>query len=233
MKTIAFFFKGGSCIYKCFYHENNYSAGTSYHPVTGRILKPKDRTKAYLKRVRLSKDLDLTVRPDMMNEDKLKSAFSAVGAYLKEKHGLQIGGFSFPIHENTKQKINGHYKKNCRGELWFKGPMFNDKFSPPRLKLDLTADESVVFQPYQKSLTHPYEDLGGGLIANTYTFRDVFAENIVRCLNAVRHMIYLISPFWRIIRIWRMKNEIWVSDWRLSKSSGLKTSPCHWMKMPF
>lgn len=54
--------------------------------------------------------------------------------------------------------------------------MFNDKFSPPRLKLDLTADESVVFQPYQKSLTHPYEDLGGGLIANTYTFRDVFAE---------------------------------------------------------
>lgn len=172
----AFFFKGGSCIYKCFYHENNHSMKGSYHPVTGRFLSPKDRTKAYLQRVRLSKDLDLTVRPDMMNEDKLKSAFSAVGAYLKEKHGLEIGGFSFPIHENLKQKINGHYKKNCRGELWFKGPMFNDKFSPPRLKLDLTADESVVFQPYQKSLAHPYEDVKGGLIANTYTFRDVFAE---------------------------------------------------------
>lgn len=111
MKTIAFFFKGGSCIYKCFYHENNYSAGTSYHPVTGRILKPKDRTKAYLKRVRLSKDLDLTVRPDMMNEDKLKSAFSAVGAYLKEKHGYKSGAFLSRFMKIQSQKLTVITKK--------------------------------------------------------------------------------------------------------------------------
>ena len=170
-----FFFKGGSCIYKCFYHENGTCGQVKVNDRLLPLKRRKEMLKSYLTRARLSADLDLTVHPDMMNEEKLNAAFSAVSAYVKEHHGLQIGDFSFPIYENKNQKIKGRNKRNCRGVLHFKGPLYNDKFNPPALKLDLTADESVVFKPYTRPICHPYKE-GEALIANTYTLRDVFAE---------------------------------------------------------
>lgn len=157
----SFFFKGGYCVHKCF----------SAHTFT-----PKTRgVDDYFLAGRFSSDIDLTVRPDTMNEGKLTAAFEELKAYLVARHGLVINQFSFPIHENKKQKVGGHFKRNCRGGIHFKGPLYNAKFNPPSLKFDLTADESVVFQPYRRSICHPYKE-GEDLVADTYTLRDVFAE---------------------------------------------------------
>lgn len=162
------FIKGGAAIYKCYNYQKPLSKAF-----------PK-KTPPILLTTRFTNDLDLTVTHDLMNEEKLKQTFSEIGAYLYERHGLEIDQFSFPIHENQKQEVDHHYKKNCRGYIHFKGPMFSPKFNSPVLKLDLTADEKVAFQPYHRVLSHPYAQGANeeNLIATTYSLRDVFAEKI-------------------------------------------------------
>ncbi len=163
------FIKGGAAIYKCYHYDNNWLP-----PQKSLNIPP------VLSRIRFTNDLDLTVSPDMMDEKCLCEVFNEIGDYLEKRHGLVINQCSFPIYENKKQKINNHFKKNCRGFLHFEGPMFNSKFNAPILKLDLTADEHIVFAPYFRTIAHPYCQAGEEelLIAPTYTLRDIFAEKI-------------------------------------------------------
>lgn len=161
----GFFFKGGACVHKCF----------SRH-----MFDPQQPVYSYFTQGRFSNDIDLTIVPQMMDEEALHSVFQEVKEYLYDRHGLIINQFSFQIHNNSKQLIEDREKMNCRGYIHFKGPMFNPKFNSPVLKLDLTADEKVAFQPYHRVLSHPYAQGANeeNLIATTYSLRDVFAEKI-------------------------------------------------------
>ena len=162
----SFFFKGGCCVHKCF----------SAHMFT-----PKSKgVDDYFLSGRFSADVDLTVKPDMMEEGKLTAAFSEVRDYLVGRHGLEINQFSFPIYENNKMMIDGRPKRLCRGLIRFQGPMFNPKFNAPALKFDITADERNVFTPYKRLIYHPYarEEEELVLVALTYTLRDIFAEKV-------------------------------------------------------
>lgn len=162
----VFFFKGGCCVHKCF---------------SAHMFHPKERgVDDYFYGGRFSSDIDLTVHPDMMQTHRLNDAFKELKEYLYHRHGLVIEQFSFPIYENIKQKINGHHKKNCRGMIRFRGPMYHERFNPPALKFDITADERMVFTPYKRLIHHPYSCEGEELVlvALTYTLRDIFAEKI-------------------------------------------------------
>lgn len=151
------FFKGGCCIHKCF------SGLTEYTP-TNEV--------SYFSE-RFSDDIDLTVAPELMDTKALESVFTEVGQYVKEKHGLAIGQFQFPIHENKKQG-----KRNCRGYLHFQGPMFQPQkgFGAPKLKLDLTSDETMPLPSKPVKIYDPYEQKE--LCAQCYTQEDLIAEKL-------------------------------------------------------
>ena len=154
----TFFFKGGSCVHKCF---------TIFQPCDG------NKLDTYFTHGRFSSDIDLTVNHKMMNTDALIEAFTEVADYVKKIHGLIIDQFSFPIHQGKK-------KNNCRGYIHYQGPLYSPNFNSPKLKFDLTADERIVFQPYVRPIYHPYSNQGEEtlLIAKTYTLRDMFAEKL-------------------------------------------------------
>ncbi len=179
------FIKGAAAIYKCY----NYQDET-------RIKKSK--LSPMLLKMRFTEDLDMTVTPDMMDVEKLHTVFKEIAVYLKEKYGLTIDQFSFGMHLNKKQRINGHFKRNCRGVIHFAGPMYEpdakSHANTPSLALDFTADEKIVFGTRRRVIRHPYDALNENnteyiqkcksqgidthLYAQTYSMRDIFAEKI-------------------------------------------------------
>ena len=161
------FLKGGAAIYKCYnFHDNTPPNKKTPSPL--------------LLNMRFTDDLDFTVTPDLMSEEKLHTVFNEIAQYLLERHGLVINQFSFPIHSNKKQMFDGHEKRNCRGFIHFEGPMFNPRFNSPTLKMDITSDEHIAFSPYLLPIKHPYPTRSDEqpLFAQTYTFRDILDEKI-------------------------------------------------------
>ncbi len=161
----GFFFKGGACVHKCF----------SRH-----MFDPQQPVYSYFTQGRFSNDIDLTIVPQMMDEEALHSVFQEVKEYLYDRHGLIINQFSFQIHNNSKQLIEDREKMNCRGYIHFEGPLYNPKFNSPALRFDITADESLLFPPYKRIIYNPYanEDEETILLAKTYSLQDLFAEKV-------------------------------------------------------
>lgn len=163
-----FFFKGGSCIHKCF----------SEH----RFSKQKNGFNTYFSTGRFSGDIDLTVSAHFMKDkgERLVQTFKKIAKYVFEHHGLVllVNDDSFPIHNNKHQLIHGRPKRNSRGIIRFQGPMYNPKFNAPALKIDVTADECVVFKPKARVIYNPYEPESTPLYAITYRLEDIFAEKI-------------------------------------------------------
>ena len=68
---------------------------------------------------------------------------------------------------------------NCQGRLSYQGPVSPRSGGLPRIKLDLTADEKMVFPPVQKQVSHPYSDCPEeGIKIMTYIYEEVFAEKV-------------------------------------------------------
>lgn len=172
-------FKGGTCVHKCF---------TAFEkPDNPKKLDP------YFTHGRFSSDIDLTISKRLMSTDKLLEAFSDVADYLKAEHGLILQDLSFPMHFNAKQD-----KTNCRAGLRYQGPLYFHSLevhkekcekkgkqikppSPPSLKIDITADEKVVYEPVLLPIYHPYpteSDKENNLQTRCYSVQGMFAEKI-------------------------------------------------------
>lgn len=172
-------FKGGTCVHKCF---------TSFEkPVNPKQLDP------YFTHGRFSSDIDLTVYKKLMSTDKLLEAFSEVADYVYQKHGLYLESLDFPMHFNVKSS-----KTNSRATLKYHGPLYLHNLqmaqekekrtgrkvpvtSAPTLKIDITADEKVVYRPDVLPIYHPYPNLEGkesDLQTRCYSLQGMFAEKV-------------------------------------------------------
>ena len=172
-------FKGGTCVHKCFTFFER--------PKDAKTLDP------YFTQGRFSSDIDLTISKRLMSTDKLIAAFSQVADYLEKEHGLILEDLSFPMHFNPKQE-----KTNSRAGLRYRGPLYlhglevlrqkaeakGKKFeplSPPNLKIDITADEKVVYEPSLEAIYHPYpsdNEKEKNLRTRCYSLQGMFAEKV-------------------------------------------------------
>ncbi len=171
-------FKGGCCVHKCF--------SLFEKPENPKALDP------YFTQGRFSSDIDLTISKNLMKTEALMTAFKEVGEDLQKRHGLVLEALDFPMHFNEKQ-----LKTNCRASLHYQGPLYlhclkekwekaKQKGKPfiapnsPNLKLDLTADERVVYAPTLEKIYHPYFNLPQeqGLQTRCYTLQGMFAEKM-------------------------------------------------------
>jgi predicted nucleotidyltransferase component of viral defense system len=137
-------FKGGTCLKKCFFET-----------------------------YRFSEDLDFTlIKPEHLDADLLKDAFSEIGEWIYEQSGIEIPADKqeFEIYRNPRGQIS------CQGKISYKGPV-SSTHGLPRIKLDLIADERLVLPPVRVQIFHPYSDAPeDGIEVLAYDYIEAFAE---------------------------------------------------------
>ena len=137
-------FKGGTCLKKCFFET-----------------------------YRFSEDLDFTLtKPEHLDADFLKIAFSEIGEWIYEQSGIEIPADKqeFEIYRNPRGQIS------CQGKISYKGHV-SSTHGLPRVKLDLIADERIVLPPVRVPIFHPYTDVPDeGIEVLAYDYVEAFAE---------------------------------------------------------
>lgn len=153
-------------------------AGIAAHPAIGPRWVFKGGTclkKCYFETYRFSEDLDFTLQDaEHLDEKFLSQVFEEVGDWVYDICGLQLPleARKFEVFTNPRGKLS------AQGRLGYRGPL-GRAGDPPRIKLDLTADEVLVLAPVQRPVHHPYSDLpDAGIHVLSYSFEEVFAEKM-------------------------------------------------------
>lgn len=132
--------------------------------------------KCYFETYRFSEDLDFTLRDENhLDEEFLRPVFEEVVAWVTEQSGLTIPAdqLEFDIYENPRGR------PNCQGKIAYRGPVSPTSSGWPKIKLDLTADETLVLPSVRREVFHPYTDRPkGGIWANCYAYEEAFGEKL-------------------------------------------------------
>ena len=132
--------------------------------------------KCYFETYRFSEDLDFTVTdPAQLDEGFLLERFGMICAQLYDETGIEIPAemLRFKVWDNKRGKRAGE------GKLAYRGPIAPRGRDLPRIKLDLTTDETLVLPPAIRPVTHVYSDVPAeGMTTRCYCFEEVFGEKI-------------------------------------------------------
>ncbi len=132
--------------------------------------------KCYFETYRFSEDLDFTItEPGQIDEDFLLERFRMIGAQLYDETGVELPAdlMRFKVWDNHRDKRAGE------GKLAYRGPIAPRGRDLPRIKIDLTADETLVLPPVTRSVTHVYSDApADGMAVQCYCFEEVFGEKV-------------------------------------------------------
>lgn len=133
--------------------------------------------KCYFETYRFSEDLDFTLLDaGHINEAFLRATFTEISEWIYDQSGIVIpvDRMLFDIFKNPRGV------DACQGRIFYRGPAtYSGKDSMPRVKLDLTADESVVDEPVKTPVRHDYSDCPeDGIAILSYSYEEVFAEKI-------------------------------------------------------
>ena len=153
-------------------------AGIAAHPEIGPRWVFKGGTclkKCYFETYRFSEDLDFTLQDaEHLDEAFLAQVFEEIGEWVYDACGLQLP----PETRKFEVFTNPRGSQSAQGRVGYRGPL-GRAGDPPRIKLDLAADEILVLAPVQRPVHHPYTDLpAGGIQVLSYSFEEVFAEKM-------------------------------------------------------
>jgi hypothetical protein len=111
--------------------------------------------KCFFETYRFSEDLDFTVTDAaQLDRDFLVTRFKAIGAWLYDITGIEIPAelLRFDLYGTKRGGRAG------QGRIAYRGPMVRGG-DPPRVKLDLTADEILVLPVIVRPVSHPYSEV--------------------------------------------------------------------------
>ncbi len=153
-------------------------AGIAAHPEIGPRWVFKGGTclkKCFFETYRFSEDLDFTLQDAAhLDEAFLAQVFEEIGEWVYDACGLQLP----PEARKFEVFTNPRGSMSAQGRVGYRGPLGRTG-DPPRIKLDLAADEILVLTPVQRPVHHPYTDLpAGGIHVLSYSFEEVFAEKM-------------------------------------------------------
>jgi predicted nucleotidyltransferase component of viral defense system len=153
-------------------------AGISAHPVIGPRWVFKGGTclkKCYFETYRFSEDLDFTLQDaDHLDESFLARVFEEIAEWVYDSCGLHLP----PEARKFEVFTNPRGTQSAQGRVGYRGPL-GRAGDPPRIKLDLAADEVLVLTPVQRPVHHPYSDRPtDGIHVLSYSFEEVFAEKM-------------------------------------------------------
>ena len=153
-------------------------AGIAAHPVIGPRWVFKGGTclkKCFFETYRFSEDLDFTLQDAAhLDEAFLAQVFEEIGEWVYDACGLQFP----PEARKFEVFTNPRGSMSAQGRMGYRGPLGRTG-DPPRIKLDLAADEILVLTPVQRPVHHPYTDVpADGIHVLSYSFEEVFAEKM-------------------------------------------------------
>lgn len=153
-------------------------AGIAAHPVIGPRWVFKGGTclkKCFFETYRFSEDLDFTLQDAAhLDEAFLAQVFEEIGEWVYDACGLQLP----PEARKFEVFTNPRGSMSAQGRVGYRGPLGRTG-DPPRIKLDLAADEILVLTPVQRPVHHPYTDVpADGIHVLSYSFEEVFAEKM-------------------------------------------------------
>jgi predicted nucleotidyltransferase component of viral defense system len=153
-------------------------AGIAAHPVIGPRWVFKGGTclkKCYFETYRFSEDLDFTLQDaEHLDGSFLSETFEHIGDWVYDVCGLQLP----PEARKFEVFTNKRGTRSAQGRVGYRGPL-GKQGDPPRIKLDLAADEVLVLPPIQRPVHHPYTDIpDDGIRILSYSFEEVFAEKM-------------------------------------------------------
>ena len=153
-------------------------AGIAAHPAIGPRWVFKGGTclkKCYFETYRFSEDLDFTLQDaEHLDEKFLSEVFEEISNWVYDICGLQLP----PEARKFEVLTNPRGNPSAQGRVGYRGPL-GRAGDPPRIKLDLAADEVLVLAPVQRPVHHPYSDLPeAGIHVLSYSFEEVFAEKM-------------------------------------------------------
>ncbi len=151
-------------------------AGIANHPEVAGTWVFKGGTclrKCYYETYRFSEDLDFTVvdgGPE--TPEDLVPIFSAIGEWVREESGIEL-----VVDETAfRHRRNRRGNPTTEGRIAYRGP--NPPPQLPKVKLDITADEVVVEQVVQRTISHRYSDTLPGDAVGCYTLVELFGEKL-------------------------------------------------------
>ncbi len=153
-------------------------AGIAAHPEIGPRWVFKGGTclkKCFFETYRFSEDLDFTLQDAVhLDEAFLAEVFEEIGEWVYDACGLQLP----PEARKFEVFTNPRGSQSAQGRVGYRGPLGRIG-DPPRIKLDLAADEVLVLTPVQRPVHHPYTDVpADGIHVLSYSFEEVFAEKM-------------------------------------------------------
>ena len=108
--------------------------------------------KCWFETYRFSEDLDFTVAESDLDVGRLGETFAEIASWLDDRCGLRLivddGSF--------RRRQNKRGKPTIEGRLGYLGPLGMP--TPPKVKLDLTADEVIVRRLDLRPVMHPFSD---------------------------------------------------------------------------
>ena len=132
--------------------------------------------KCYFENYRFSEDLDFILRDEKhIDESFLAAQFAPISAWVYENSGIEMPPnlFKFDVYTNPRGNIS------CYGRVYYKSYFSSGKRSMPNVRLDLTADELLVFPAVQKRIFHEYSDNPDkGITVSVYSHEEVFGEKV-------------------------------------------------------
>jgi predicted nucleotidyltransferase component of viral defense system len=126
--------------------------------------------KCYIETYRFSEDLDFSVLPEgPFRPDEIDPLLQRTLARVTNESGID-----FSIPPRLRLRPN---EASTEGRIYYTGPRRTPQ--PARVKLDISADETVVRPPVLQQIGHPYPDAfpNGGTV-RCYSFDELFAEKI-------------------------------------------------------
>lgn len=152
-------------------------AGIAAHDVLGKAWIFKGGTslrKCYYETYRFSEDLDFTVidgGPEAPEE--LEPIFQEIAEWLTDSAGIELELDDAAFRRRTNRRGN----PTTVGRIAFRGPRRPPQL--PKVKLDLTSDESVVDEPVLRPIFHQYSDAPLPVDGvRCYSITDLLAEKI-------------------------------------------------------
>jgi predicted nucleotidyltransferase component of viral defense system len=152
--------------------------------------------KCYFETYHFSEDLDFSVLEGAPDEhDSLRGIFASIAERVYEASGIEIPRDQ--IRFQAYQTPRGG--RATEGRVHYRGPR-RPGGDLPRVKIDLTSDEVLVYDPVRRPVTHPYSDeLPSAAAPLCYTLPEIFGEKLralaERCLP--RDLYDMVSIFRR------------------------------------
>lgn len=150
--------------------------------------------KCYFETYRFSEDLDFTILEGASDApDALRAIFAAIADRIYEASGIEIPRDQ--VRFEAYQTPRGG--RAIEGRVHYRGPR-RPGGDLPRVKIDLTPEEVLVYDPVRRPVTHPYSDeLSIAAAPLCYSLPEIFGEKLralaERCLP--RDLYDVVSVF--------------------------------------